>query len=744
MLNYDTETCGLVGPIVLMQYAEDDGPITLYEPWRNPISETLDRIRYICKHVVCGYNLVYDWFHTVRFYNLLDLAGQKYGYDTVPMDRIDDIAILDGPALAHNICLKPAGALDLMLYARKTRFQELMERKPLIVKRVPVAAAAWLCDYLNKNIQFDDIFFARSKKGERWKIHPVDGEPNFRNIVLRFRTSLALKQLIRHIFKDGTIDYKDIMPARMPTEVLYAPACRPKHTETLGILWSGQWPYFMWEHVDHWRYNAQARVYAEDDIRYLVKLFDYFGKPQPNDNDSILSCLVGAARHKGYNVAIDKLSTLRDNVRVLLKETPMAPNPVKAYIGECLTPLENKILEKGTGKAVLEEIARWEGHPAAERAKKVKEARKAKKEVELYEKLLFAGRFHASFKIVGTLSFRMSGADDFNPQGIKRDAYVRECFPLADTENGYTLWGGDFDSFEVTLADAEYEDPALREQLLTGKKIHGLFGVELHPELTYEQILADKKIYSDSKSSVFAMIYGGDHNTLVKKYGIPEDIALRAFENWNRRYPVSYAKRTQVFRDFQALSQPEGIGSRVFWKEPKEYVESFLGYRRYFTLEFKVCKTLFFLANDPPDEMKKFTGKTVRRDREQTVSGATRSALFAAAFNIQSKSMRAAGNHKIQNPGAIITKDVQCAIWEVQPTGVSPWIVQPMNIHDEIMCPVKNGYEQQVAEKVRDRVEKYRKQVPLIKMDWQALRRWSDKDDKEYQKGYVKPEWMTW
>ena len=37
----DTETCGLHSMMVLLQYAEEDGPIMLHEVWRRPIRETL-------------------------------------------------------------------------------------------------------------------------------------------------------------------------------------------------------------------------------------------------------------------------------------------------------------------------------------------------------------------------------------------------------------------------------------------------------------------------------------------------------------------------------------------------------------------------------------------------------------------------------------------------------------------------------------------------------------------------------
>ena len=43
-------------------------------------------------------------------------------------------------------------------------------------------------------------------------------------------------------------------------------------------------------------------------------------------------------------------------------------------------------------------------HPAAERARLVLDARKGKYEINFYDKLLRAGRLHASFEVIGALS----------------------------------------------------------------------------------------------------------------------------------------------------------------------------------------------------------------------------------------------------------------------------------------------------------------------------------------------------
>jgi hypothetical protein len=43
----DSETCGLHSMMVLLQYAEEEGPIQLHEVWRRPIRETLRLIEWM-------------------------------------------------------------------------------------------------------------------------------------------------------------------------------------------------------------------------------------------------------------------------------------------------------------------------------------------------------------------------------------------------------------------------------------------------------------------------------------------------------------------------------------------------------------------------------------------------------------------------------------------------------------------------------------------------------------------------
>lgn len=561
------------------------------------------------------------------------------------------------------------------------------------------------------------------------------------------------------------------------------------------------------------------------------------------DDDSILAHMIGAVRWAGFELDLHKIDKLKGIAESLITQSPAnfnSPEVVKKYLQQVMSEYEVEAVKDdtghfGTGKIILEEIAKqcesevcdcmgsgcgrctdglvaslvktecasckgvgcklcntqgWLMLPVptegAKRAKEVIEYRRASKEVELYDKLLLAGRFHVSLKTIGALSGRMSGADGLNPQGINRKKEVRSCFPLADGDE-YRLEGGDFDGFEMVIMDAVYNDTEMRKDLQTKRpcmkcmkkmgvsadkmaeyrkllwvpgsdkpesdhainllcdecggtgwedgKIHALFGQFLFAPLSYDEILLTKGLpgeqdkYSRSKNGVFAMAYGGEGHTLVTRVGVNAEIADAAYKGWCDRYPIWGAARRKIFDDFCSMRQPGGFGTRVVWNDPAEWVETKLGFRRYFTLENAIAKALFETAEDPPKEWSKLKLRITRRDKEQTLGGAARSALYGAAFAIQAGNMRAAANHTIQGTGAGLTKRLQVRIWGLQPVGAHKFMVKPFQVHDEIMCATHKSIPDDTITKIVDQfLVDMRSLVPLISLKWaNNLKTWADK-----------------
>lgn len=800
----DTETVGFHGMPILLQYKrQGDRSIQLYEPWKEPVRKTLDLVEWFLEHEIVGFNLVFDHFHLCKLHTIWSLLPP----DAIPENIINDIAAVEVEA-QNGKCLKPVSAMDLLLHSRKGPYQSLMAREDIRIRKVPSVLAYKLAEELENRVEIDGIYFAKrhDKTAPRWHVYDIPNkerngiDPNFKDVVLKFYPAGGLKFLAEHALGIAdTIKFSEIEidERYYPGELGYAPYATalssPERRWAIkdGAIVDGQpvyqkgsfaWPGVIKFHIDHWHCHEKAREYALKDIVYTEGLYNHFGQPEGGDDDSVLACLVAAVRWHGYNVDIEGIKELQAEAMAKVVGKPIAPGPARAYIREVMDETEFiNHLRESTKKAKLLELAEWrcdctytlEGnqclpqpecdqchgdgmHAVARRAAEILEGRMATKECELYEKLITAGKFHASFNVIGTLSSRMSGGDGLNAQGIKREAWVREKFPLA--YDPYILCGGDFSSFEVTLADAAYNDPALREDLVNGVKIHAVMAAMLYPELTYEKILwgynlkadefatlhpelsGDKlkfefalhnskysKVYSNGKQAVFALIYGGDHTTIHKKLSIPIEIAERAYNTFLRRYSGIARARQKIINMFCSMRQDDGPGSRVVWNDPADKIESLLGFPRYFTLENKICLTLFELANNIPVEWRECRVQVVRRTRQQFACGAVSSALYGAAFQIQAAAMRAAANHVIQSAGAEITKHVERRIWDIQPAGVYDFCVLPANIHDELVTPTLPEYTNAVNKVVNETVESYRDRVPLIGIGWgSGLKNWSD------------------
>lgn len=825
MIFFDTETCGFHGPIVLLQYAKGlTGETRLVSVWKHTVRELLEIFDEIINDPdgVVGFNLAFDWFHLCQTYTTI---MRLKDWDVPLQEMITEYALAESEA-RFGPCIKPTSALDLMLHARKGPYQSTMDREDVRIKRVPTALAYQLADKLEELIPLKDIYFMKKKdKSRKWVVYDLESsdqegriDPNFKDVCLKFAPSSALKALAvdaLNIPPEEVLWFGDVSVGTYPEEVGYAPFAL-----ALGSPedWKGTWPECIYLHISHWTHHEIARKYATLDVVYLQKLYTLFGSPSLGDDDSILACMVGAVRWKGFSINLKGLQALKEktevnNVKIIdstdpfLKQVPGMPGKrffeiptyhvtARRYIEAVLDPAVALVNDGSTKKTNLETMAKWmecpickvffpnggttcgtclcnlDRIPAAVRAEEVLRARQANYEVNFYKKLLLAGRFHASVKVIGALSGRMSGADDLNPQGIKRTKEVREKFTFVD--NGFTFCGGDFSAFEVCLAEACYNDPDLRADLQSkrechrcdgkgivkehdckkeechycdghgacnnckGKgvestKIHALFGQYLYPHLTYKEILlsAGQPIdyYERSKRSFFATLYGGEAETLNNRVGIPIEDANRGLHMFAQKYKKVGELQAKINDMFCSMRQPDREGhGKVEWHEPADYIESMLGFRRYFTLENKICKALYTLAQDPPKNWCDVKIKVQRRDRLQLAVNAVRSALFAAAFALQAGNMRAAKNHVIQSTGAQITKAVQRKIWDVQPAGVNNWLVQPLNVHDEIQCPTHPSVVEKVKEVVRLSVESFRERVPLIKMDWATnLNTWADK-----------------
>jgi hypothetical protein len=726
LIYFDSETCGFTGPMVLLQYAENDGPIQLHHIWHEPIPKTLRLLEWLCADDVCGFNLTFDWFHTVKIYNLLR-ALYDGGYRDLP--TVNAVARVDSQNYSRY-CLKPQAALDIMLVARRDKYQHAMRRKDIVIRRVPGPAAAALQHHLNSITELPDICFAKDPEGCHWRIRDncdLEDDIVYKDVYLRFAPSTGLHALSQEILGEDKADWpipKDISP----TELMWKP---------YGVYGTRPWTSVIEQHIGMWWANEKAKYYARRDVDLTRRLrLEGFADAHPGDTDSELAIAVGAARWRGFEIDKERVSGLIPGYKEEMETAPHAPHAAMRWLERDMDEAETLVI-KDTQKATLERLAETGSNEAVRsKAQAIIDARKARNRHTMLNRLLEVERLNPDFKIIGTKSNRQAGGSDdeakggsINPQGIPRDAVIRQCFPFAREDE--QLWGGDAVSCQVTIIDAVLPDPRLHEELKSGKSFHALMG-QIWYDVDYAEMAqakadADDDRYDRAKQADFALAFGAMGGKLAKVLGMEEEKGDELVARGHAMYPDMFRQREEIAMMFCSMRQDGGLGTKVEWHEPAEYIDSLFGFKRYFTMENYICRMLFDLANKPPkaitDAVKGL--KCKRRDREQTVAGAMQSSLYAAAFGLQAINMRAACNHIIQSPEGYITKEFQRALWDEQPCGVAGWRIRTFNVHDELMC-VTDGTVDTTA--IRDRtITKFREKVPLLQWEWDKLNTWGDK-----------------
>ena len=774
----DTETLGLNGPIVLVQYAEGSGEIVLVDLWRKPLCEAQALMEWITCYPggIVGFNLAFDCFQITKMWNLLEELIKVYGPNDTLANLIEgnEQEFLDSEERGlDGKCLKPKHILDLMLHAQKGEYQKCLgnddakgggRKQDIRIRLVPNVVAYSLCELLERELYIPDIMYKGKKgtDGKRWKIFPSKDHktkreiPGFSDVVSIMIPSSSLKNIVIdvEIVKEAK-KFEDvgIPKGLVPIEITFAPygnALRRvqedqwhtlinnwkktqgvAHVKKLDLPYKGTWVDFAKQHVEFWEENGAARKYASDDIVYTRGLYNHFSCPAMDDVDSVLSACVSNVRFRGYRIDRDRIEELRYGAIEKIKQYPDHAKPARcaAYIHATMTPEQRVTAPKGTDKITLEKLVSLGGE-AGRRASLISEVRKIDKEKQLLDKLSIAGRFFASFRVIGTKSTRMSGSDGLNAQGIKKVEYIRGLFPLA-FENEI-LCGGDFDAFEVGIFQAVSGDKKLEEQIKSGKKIHGLFGA-LAYGMTYDEVLAtdgtaDNK-YTKAKSGIFLIFYGGQGKKLGETLGIPEEDAVAAIEKLKATYPGIGKALDSYKEDYSSLVQTDGGSIR--FSPCKDCVESLYGFKRYFDIEISLIDQLYKIANRVGFELHdKRHDMVVRKEHKgfQSPSGAACSALYGTAFSIQNSMQRQAGNHKIQSTGAGAMKELQCAIWDMQPHGVSDWVVRPMQVHDEIMCVTKKEFTAELDSIVNKTIENIGHTIPLVGMKWSTnMGSWAEK-----------------
>lgn len=759
----DTETCGLSGVPVLLQYAVDDGLVKIVHLWSTPIREIMELIEFFVDNRVVAHNLRFDWFHLSKLYGMCAKVR-----DTRLGDIESCLSYYDKEYLVYlewesqfGHCLKPRAAVDTLILAQRGEAQAaVMDANAIYIRQIPRTVAPFLMAELESRLKLPWILFARQANvnAARWRISErkddLTGaiEADWVDLTLPFFPSNGLKPLAKFLLNwESPTAFDDIAPSTRPGEEGFAPFAKLLSS---GPNWEYKdghtWPALIDDHIEHWRGDASALAYAEDDIHMLRGLYEFFGSPE-DDRDSILACQVASVRLKGFSVDLEGMEKERVISQAVVDNAPVnvnSPLEVKAYIAEALDDMEQVIVAKSAAKAILKSIIkeftleteepcvcdsgciRCDGKgvvgpgpmPVVDRVQMINEVRKHGKRVELYNKILLAGRAYPDFNVIGAKSGRMSGASGLNFHGIAKVQEVRELFTCAD--EGEIMAGGDYESQELAILATTSKDMVLLEELKGGKSLHGLMGAELYGT-TYEDIMDNKDYrYENGKSANYLIAYGGTAETMANNLGLPLDVCQKGLNGFLQKYAQMGIERVLIAEEFTSMKQE---GGKIEYDPPDNpFVESIYGFRRFFTNEYSVQESIITtlketsalwetLGVDTRDHTIMYER---RKGKCQNLKGVIASALFGTAFSIQNGIIRAALNHCIQSAGRSLTLGLQGAVWDVQPQGIHPFKLRVFGVHDESIVVTTPAYAEEVKQAVLLEIRKQHQRITMISLTW--------------------------
>jgi len=742
--------------MAILQYAFDNDEPQLYNPWLEPVQRTICLLEEFTQSRVVAHNLTFDWQKIQSFYNAIVRLRDTHG-NTTPIDYVDDMVTYFYTERERH-CLKPAAAVCTLLVCQKELGGTGLAAKEVRVRQIPRVCAEPLCDLLNNYTDLPSILFAKRRDGG-WHVGESDKGDLWADVILKFAPSNGLKEVARHVLgvEDTQKIGSEVLPPVMPYELGYCPFA---HLMRKAGCTEQLWPDLLADHITFWNNNEAAVKYALDDIHLLRKLDHHLGK-RDTDFDGELAVQVASCRQAGFKIDVDQLrKAIRESTEVV--ETARinvdAHKKVQQWIAAALDPMEQHVVSEGCDKSTLKKIVRnfvaeereecdcdngcprceYAGviepgpMPVAKRAQHVLDVRKHKKRLQLYDKLAIAQEAFPGFRVIGTKSGRMSGTDGLNYHGIDGSKEIRSIFTLAG--DGEIVSGGDMNSQELAIAAAVMQDGNLAFDIEVGRSLHGEFAAAIMG-VPYEQIMerrddkgsVEGQTYAKAKVCLYAILYGASAYNISQVLGCPVDEAEEKIAKFFSEYPLMKKTREAVKQSLQCLRSVEG--GRIEVGEPAQsYIDSCFGFRRSFEIEMLVMRSIVDAMNNVKTLFEQggplatwANEHAVRREEKgsQTYKGCILSALFGGAFSLQGKIQRAALNHLIQSAGRTCTLRVQRRIWDdVQPSGVHPFRVKLMSVHDEVVCVSKPETAKQIEQTVYDEMKSLCETVPLLSLDW--------------------------
>lgn len=689
----DTESVGLCGPVKLIQYAIDDGPvhmIPLYKGWEqndtsrlllSSLWERLDRP----DTTLVAYNASHDCFHLYRLFH--KLKGYEYDSPERPVQPLR------------------CKVLDLYVAATSTSplapfaYSKGASRSIAAVRRVPRCTA----DIVAARVE--GVLRPLLPRVVELKRHTkeVKGQKDMVTLCWTLDGRMSLKNLMK-VYGLKTLQLAEVWPLPpagsekpwlpYPDPAVHDPVelqCDTVMSDPDSAFWK----------------------YAELDIWFLKVLEEKLGYPQPNHHDDCTH-VVAYTRYYGFKLDRDVLVRTK---RAYAEKVQQAQAALKGInLGSPKQKLallrQYDPLIASSSRKVIQVIAESD-RPAAPIAQAMIDFTMYSQRLNQVDKVLECrtGRAHPTLRVMGTRTGRMAGEAGLNWQGIpqaKKGIGIRAAMQAAAV--------GDWSAFEVILGANIYKDEAMFYDIEHGIDPHCMTASLMQPkalkngwsyEFIKERVEAKDPgmvaMRKATKSCNFGIQYLCAAPKLAEVLGVSLSEGEAAMGRYYARYKGFSEFRKQLERE--TLTADTEHWDRESVKRMARSVVDETGYEMRWDFEARVAEVLWQLGGTGIPTGKEGMVIRTKEKGRQTYDGAVRSALLGGALAIQQAVMRQRGNARVQATGANLTKMLMARIW-------NKYRMPCLNLHDELIFPGHTNFD----------YTRIQEEVALFTRDWSRLR----------------------
>jgi hypothetical protein len=694
----DCETVGLCGPVKLIQYSVDRGPVQFIKLPKGHDNGNLLGVLY-------GYlndsNTTFVGFHTTfDLWHLYRLLKPKEAFKCQVLDLYNH-ALLKGPFApwAFNSRGKPVAA----------------------VRKLPRVAA----DIVARRVE--DRLQPQVPGPLTRHLHEIKGRPDLVSISWSANVSMGLKALAEY-WGAPVIKLKDVWP--LPSKDEERPWLGTDYDNAAYAQIEDECDKVLAQDE-----RSDFYTYARNDIEYLWLVEDKLGSPTPDYNDTSTH-VVAYTRYIGYAVDRDVLqrtekfydSTLR-GIELLLNGCDLKSHQQRTALLKKYNPII-----QSSKKEVLQALAKIPDECGTVAGAMLKYG-SAKQKLDQVKKVLQAGHFHVDLRTMGTATLRKAGTSALNAQGIGKVELDESGQRVGLREAVHTRGVGDFAMFELAIAAAAWSEDNLLRDLRGGIDVHLATAVDCHPRLVgkldYKEAkkakkqedhplhVLVKKCRDECKRMVFGILYGCTESKIAEVFGVSIEEALQILQRFYTRYPGIKAYKEKVEARFCTADTEGWTLDSVAKMDDSE--TDLTGAKRQWRFEKQVACVLWEMGN-------RFTttglvGSIVRQSAKgaQSIDQACRSALLGAAIAIQQAVFRQAANCKIQMTGAVLCKKLEAELWDA-------FRIPMLNVHDEIVFGDHAAFDfNAICSHVDGFIDCHKHLVEHLRFDISEARRWSHK-----------------